>query len=60
MELAPRLAAYAAPGAVLGLSGILETQAPEVIQAYSPWFENFEVSGEEAWALVTASRRQEE
>ena len=59
VELAPRLARYAAPGAVLGLSGILESQAPEVIQAYSPWFDNFKVRGEEAWALVTATRKQE-
>jgi ribosomal protein L11 methyltransferase len=58
VELAPRLAAYAvSPGAVLGLSGILETQAPEVIEAYSPWFDDFEVKTEESWALITAKRK---
>lgn len=59
VDLAPRLAQYAAPGAILGLSGILETQAPEVIEAYSPYFENFEVKTEESWALVTARRKTE-
>jgi ribosomal protein L11 methyltransferase len=58
VELAPRLAQYAGPNAVLGLSGILETQAPEVIEAYSPWFDNFQVQTEESWALVTAVKRR--
>ncbi|KAL4514783.1 hypothetical protein Ndes2437A_g06867 [Nannochloris sp. 'desiccata'] len=58
VELAPRLAQYAAPGAVLGLSGILETQAPEVIEAYGFWFEDFEVKTEESWALVTGRRKK--
>ncbi len=57
--LAPRLAAYAKPGAALGLSGILREQAPGVIQAYSPFFESFEVSREDQWALVTARRKQD-
>ena len=59
VELAPRLAQYAAPGAVLGLSGILEsTQAGDVIAAYSRWFEEFEVTEEEGWALVSARRKK--
>ncbi|GAB4816382.1 hypothetical protein N2152v2_003428 [Parachlorella kessleri] len=57
LSLAPRLAAYAKPGAALGLSGILREQAPGVIQAYSPYFEGFEVTGEDNWALVTARRK---
>ena len=57
VELAPRLASYAAPGGVLGLSGILETQAAEVIEACGPWFEDFQVAEEDSWALVTAKRK---
>jgi ribosomal protein L11 methyltransferase len=59
LELAPRLAGYAAPGAALGLSGILESQAPVVIEAYTPWFEGFEMAGEAGWAVVTATRRRD-
>ena len=58
VELAPRLAGYAAPGAALGLSGVLTTQAPAVTQAYAPFFENFEVAEEEGWAVITAVRRR--
>jgi len=57
VELAPRLAAYARPGALLGLSGILKMQAPEILEAYGPVFEDFEVQEEEGWALITATRR---
>ncbi|KAL4431501.1 hypothetical protein ABPG75_006757 [Micractinium tetrahymenae] len=55
--LAPRLAAYTRPGGLLGLSGILQEQAPSVVEAYSPWFEGFAVEAEDRWALVTARRR---
>lgn len=57
VALAPRLAAYTKPGGLLGLSGILQEQAPAVVEAYSPWFEGFQVAGEDRWALVTAVRR---
>lgn len=57
--LAPRLAAYTRPGGLLGLSGILQEQAPAVVEAYSPWFEGFAVEAEDRWALVTARRRTE-
>ena len=57
IELASRLAGYARPGAVLGLSGVLEEQAPAVMAAYAPWFDSFQVATEERWALLTAVRR---
>ncbi|PSC74509.1 ribosomal L11 methyltransferase isoform B [Micractinium conductrix] len=57
--LAPRLAAYTAPGGLLGLSGVLQDQTPAVIQAYSPWFEAFQVATEDRWAVVTAVRRRD-
>jgi len=57
IDLAPRLAKYSRPGAVLGLSGVLEMQVPAVIEAYEQFFENFDVEEEEGWALVTATRK---
>lgn len=58
LSLAPRLAAYAKPGAALGLSGILAEQVPAVEEAYSPFFQGFTVQQEEQWALVTATRKE--
>lgn len=40
-------------------AGILQEQAPAVVEAYSPWFEGFAVEAEDRWALVTARRRTE-
>lgn len=39
-------------------AGILQEQAPAVVEAYSPWFEGFQVAADDRWALVTATRRQ--
>lgn len=56
IELAPRFALYAKPGAKLGLSGILCSQAPEVKEAYAPWFENLQARELGDWAMVTGVR----
>ncbi|GBF95339.1 ribosomal protein L11 methyltransferase [Raphidocelis subcapitata] len=58
LELAPRLCAYAAPGARLALSGVLAEQVPDVRAAYAEAFEDFEVRTDGSWALVTARRRR--
>jgi ribosomal protein L11 methyltransferase len=55
--LAPLLAARTARGGRIALSGILEDQAPEVAQAYAPFFEARSVRTEEGWALVEGRRR---
>lgn len=57
LELQPRLAAYCKPGGHLVLSGILQEQVPDVLAAYEPHFEGFEVATEGSWACVTAVRR---
>ncbi len=57
MVLAPLLAAHAAPGARLALSGILETQAAEVAAAYAPYFDARPTATHEGWALVEGTRR---
>jgi ribosomal protein L11 methyltransferase len=56
IELAPRFAAYAKPGAKLGVSGILSSQATEVMAACVPWFEDLRVRQLGDWALVTGIR----
>ncbi len=48
MDLCPRLSSYAAPGAMLLLSGILVDQAPEVrvMLATSVTFSHFSISAD--------------
>jgi ribosomal protein L11 methyltransferase len=54
IELAPR---FAQRGARVALSGILESQAAEVAQAYAPWF-RMEIGGrEEGWVLLVGARK---
>lgn len=55
--LAPLLGARTAPGGRLALSGILESQAAEVAQAYAAWFDVAAAQTEEGWALVQGQRR---
>ncbi len=58
IELAPRIAALAAPGARLCLSGILEEQATAVAAAYRPWFAIGPPVLRDAWARLTGTRRR--
>jgi ribosomal protein L11 methyltransferase len=55
--LAPLLAAHTEMNGRLALSGILETQAPEVIEAYAPWAPLSIEGREEAWVLLAGMRR---
>jgi ribosomal protein L11 methyltransferase len=55
--LAPRLAARTAPRGRIALSGILQSQATEVVAAYAPWFDLGAGEKEEGWALVEGTRR---
>jgi ribosomal protein L11 methyltransferase len=55
--LAPLLAARTAPRGRIALSGILESQAAEVAQAYAAWFDVGAAEAEEGWALVEGRRR---
>lgn len=55
--LAPVIASHTRPGGQIALSGILEHQAGEVIDAYRPWAD-LEVTVEDSgWVLVTGRRR---
>ncbi len=52
--LAPLLAGHMKPGASLVLAGILERQAQELIQAYSPYCKLSVVDALDGWILMSA------
>ena len=55
--LAPLLAARVKRGGRLALSGVLESQAGELADAYAAWIE-LEIAGvDEGWALLAGARR---
>ena len=56
--MAPALAARVQPGGRLTLSGILESQADEVIAAYAPFIALAVWRSEEAWVCLTGRRPQ--
>jgi len=57
ISLAPRLARLVRPGGSLVLSGILISQAREVMDAYDPWFIMDEPEQREEWTRLTGRRR---
>lgn len=52
--LAPLLRSYAAPGGHLVLAGILDRQADELIEAYSPYCQLRVADREDGWILMVA------
>jgi ribosomal protein L11 methyltransferase len=57
IALEPLLAARTRPGGRILLSGILESQATDVVQAYAADFEAAVTAADEGWALVEGRRR---
>lgn len=55
--LAPLICAHCRPGGSVVLSGILEPQAAEVMQAYSPWVDFDAPLGAEGWVCLSGRRR---
>lgn len=55
--LAPLLASRTAAHGRIALSGILQSQAAEVIPAYVPWFEIQIDQTEDGWALLAGTRK---
>ena len=55
--LAPLLAARAARGGRIALSGVLESQAGEVAAAYAAWFDLKISAAEEGWVLLSGDLR---
>ncbi len=56
VQLAPRLAGHARPGARIALSGILAEQANDVIRAFAPWGRLAVTATVEGWVLVSGTR----
>mmetsp|Transcript_14780 Transcript_14780/g.35686 ORF Transcript_14780/g.35686 Transcript_14780/m.35686 type:complete len:167 (+) Transcript_14780:23-523(+) len=57
-RLASEIASLARAGAPLGLSGVLATQAPEVVAAYTPYFNDVIVEEQDGdWVLITGVRK---
>jgi ribosomal protein L11 methyltransferase len=54
--LAPALAARVRSGGQVALSGILESQAGDVVAAYAPWFTLRAWKGSEGWVLLAGPR----
>jgi len=54
--LAPALARRTAAGGRIALSGILESQAAEVRDAYAPWFKLAAWRAAEGWVLLAGER----
>ena len=55
--LAPLLAARTRAGGLIALSGILDSQAAEVVDAYEPRFAARVARSEDGWALIEGKRR---
>lgn len=57
VQLAPQLAALTRQGGHVVLSGILQTQAEELSQAYTPWFELDTPVVQDDWVRISGVRR---
>jgi len=57
VSLAPKLASLTKPGGRLCLSGIIESQAEEVMTSYQPWFDFDPPAISEQWVRLTAVKR---
>lgn len=55
-RLAGTFATRQKPGGRLVLSGVLESQADEVLDAYAPYYEEFETTHCDGWIMQTAVR----
>jgi ribosomal protein L11 methyltransferase len=58
--LAPILSGAVKPGGRIALSGILDEQATEVMEAYRQWFDMKVGNDQEGWVLLTATRNDAE
>lgn len=56
-ELAPVIGSLPQAGGLLGLSGVLATQAEGVAEAYRDAFEIDEIAEKEEWCRITATKR---
>lgn len=57
IALAPQLKSLVKPGGHIVLSGILKEQADDILQRYSPWFDDLTVTTLEDWVMIQGVRR---
>jgi len=57
IALVETLAARTEAGGAIALSGILQTQAADVLAAYAPYFEDLTVTAREDWVRIDGRRR---
>lgn len=59
VQLAPALAGHCGADGSLVLAGLLDAQAPEVAQAYGPWFDIGPAARRDGWTMLAGRRRGE-
>lgn len=57
IELAPAFAQLTAAGSKIALSGILENQQSEILEAYQPWFDITTQKIFDGWVLISGLRK---
>ena len=58
ISLAETIANMVKPGGYIGLSGILEWQSDDVVEAYSEYFDNVRVEEtSRGWVLISGQRK---
>ncbi|WP_137936856.1 50S ribosomal protein L11 methyltransferase [Chitinivorax sp. B] len=55
--LAPLLAGSCRPGGRIALSGILESQAQEIVEIYSAWFDLDEPVFDDGWTCISGTKK---
>ncbi|MGL5333450.1 MAG: 50S ribosomal protein L11 methyltransferase [Aeromonas veronii] len=55
-ELAPLIAGHGKPGSLMALSGVLESQAPELETLYGQWFEMDPTAVKEEWCRLSGRK----
>ena len=55
-ELAPLIAGHGKPGSLMALSGVLESQAPELETIYGQWFEMDQTAVKEEWCRLSGRK----
>lgn len=58
VELSPLLTSHVSAGGNIVLSGILAEQTDLIIQAYQPWFTISEITQQEDWVRIVATKNQ--
>lgn len=56
-QLAPQMASLVRPGGQIVLSGILDSQADEMLQCYGQWFNMKEPARQEEWIRLEGTRK---